>query len=104
MAKDNTPKIRMMRQDDIARFAIEDFGTVDIPMSLRREARLLAIRLGITPRQALDRLQADNPRPSITKQDDRAAPPRQNRPTQAQRHPSKANAPDAPKAHGRGSR
>lgn len=40
----------------LAKFAIEDFGTIDVPVALRRRARLEAARLGITPREALDRI------------------------------------------------
>lgn len=46
------------------RFAMEDFGTTEVPIALRRRARLLAVDLGITPRQALDRLLADAPPPT----------------------------------------
>jgi hypothetical protein len=62
-------KKRLTSQDDFARFALEDFGTVDVPIALRREARLLATRLGITPKQALDQLQSTTPARPPTKGD-----------------------------------
>lgn len=40
------------------RLAIEDFGTADVPLDLRRRARLDARKLGISPRQALDKIRA----------------------------------------------
>jgi hypothetical protein len=89
-------KRRVTGQDDFARFAIEDFGTVDVPIPLRREARLLAARTGITPKQALDRLRADTSALENTKNDSRNA---------ASRVKPAAKTPDRPRVpapHGRG--
>lgn len=51
-------KSRKQPSERLVRFAVEDFGTAHVPIDLRRRARLEAFRLGITPRQALDRIRA----------------------------------------------
>jgi hypothetical protein len=51
-------KARRYDPQRFARFAIEDFGTTEVPVALRRRARLEADRLGITPKEALDRIRA----------------------------------------------
>jgi hypothetical protein len=72
----STEMVKLTQDDSrFARFAMEDFGTTDVPIALRRHARHLAAQLGITPKQALDRLRADSGRDN----DRRAAPQPQRR-------------------------
>jgi hypothetical protein len=52
----------MTRKDLRRQIAIEDFGTADLPARLMREARRMASRLKIIPKQALVRVQANDRR------------------------------------------
>jgi hypothetical protein len=44
------------RKKKIREYAIRDFGSANVPDILRKKARLLAAKLGITPREALKRI------------------------------------------------
>src|SRR5436309_1965501 len=104
MAKKIAPKIRNVADDDFARFAMEDFGSVDVPIPLRREARLLATRLGITPRQALDQLRPHTPQPAGTKIENRSASTRPERTQAIRQRRHKARASSGPDPHRKPSR
>jgi len=51
-------KIKDQTLDRLARYAIEDFGTAEVPIELRRQARVEAARQEISPKEALDRIRA----------------------------------------------
>src|SRR4051794_13613634 len=51
-----------LKKSDLQRLAIEQFGTDKVPVALRREARLLASRQGISPAQALGIVKANRRR------------------------------------------
>ena len=51
-------RMRDRSSEQLSRFAVEDFGTAQVPIELRRQARLEADKRGITPKEALGQILA----------------------------------------------